>query len=173
MANNENLKKGALTQFRSGDDAANNGRKGGIASGKSRRRKAALRQTMNRLLTMQVDIPGLTDVLKADGGDGTYEEAISMAMIEKALQGNVKAFHEIKEVVGQTSKSEADMREQEAKIDLIKAQKEKIEPVNDEDDMLDMKDPHDVIIPEFWELLDDEEHEHHILTSGRAGTKSS
>ena len=173
VANNENLKNGVLTQFRSGDNAANNGRKGGIASGKSRRRKAALRQTMNRLLTMQVDIPGLTDILKADGGDGTYEEAISMAMIEKALQGNVKAFHEIKEVVGQTSKSEADMREQEAKIDLIKAQKEKIEPANDEDDMLDMKDPHDVIIPEFWELLDDEEHEHHILTSGRAGTKSS
>ena len=32
----------------------------------------------------------------------------------------------------------------------IEAQKEKSEPVNDEDDVLDMKDPHDVIIPEFW-----------------------
>ena len=34
-------------------------------------------------------------------------------------------------------------------------------------------DPHDLIIPSFWELYDDDEHEHQIVTSGRAGTKSS
>ena len=80
MANNENLipfDKRTESERRKICSA------GGKASGEARRRKAALRQTMNRLLTMQVDIPGLTDVLKADGGDGTYEEAISMAIIEK------------------------------------------------------------------------------------------
>lgn len=37
---NENLKKGKATQFKSGEEAVINGRKGGIASGKSKREKA-------------------------------------------------------------------------------------------------------------------------------------
>lgn len=40
MANNENLRKGELTQFRSGEEAARNGQKGGKASGAARRQKA-------------------------------------------------------------------------------------------------------------------------------------
>lgn len=147
--------------------------KGGKESGKTRRRKAALRNTMNRLLTMKVDIPGLSDVLKADGGESTYEEVISMAMVEQAMLGNVKAFNAIKDTVGQTSKSEADLVEQQAKIDLMNAQREKAMPAVSEDEEVTMKDPHDVVIPEFWDILDDEDHEHAILTSGRAGTKSS
>lgn len=39
MANEENLKKGELTQYRSGEEAARNGKKGGQASGKARRQK--------------------------------------------------------------------------------------------------------------------------------------
>lgn len=63
--------------------------------------------------------------------------------------------------------------EQRARIELLKAQKEKVIPDKEDDSIVEMKDPHDVVIPEFWDLLDDEEHEHHIITSGRAGTKSS
>ena len=37
--NDENLKKGEATRFRSGEDAVRNGQKGGIASGKARRAK--------------------------------------------------------------------------------------------------------------------------------------
>ena len=44
MANAENLKKGKATQFKSGKDAVENGRKAGVASGASRRRKRAMRQ---------------------------------------------------------------------------------------------------------------------------------
>ena len=57
----------------------------GKASGKARRRKAALRDTMNRLLTMQCEVEGLSDVLKADDGNSTYEEIISMAIIRQVL----------------------------------------------------------------------------------------
>ena len=170
MANNENL---IPFDKRTESEQRKIRSEGGKASGASRRRKAKLRDTMNRLLTMQVDIPGLSEILKADGGNSTYEEAIVMAMIEKAMQGNVKAYHEIKETIGQTSKSDIDIKEQEARIDLLQAQKEKVMQKSDDELQKDMLDPHDVVIPEFWELLDDEEHEHHIITSGRAGTKSS
>ena len=53
MANEENLIR--LSQ----SEAREYGRKGGIKSGETRRRKAALRDTMNRLLTMQVEVDGL------------------------------------------------------------------------------------------------------------------
>ena len=52
MANNENLIR------LSPSEARENGRKGGKASGEARRRKAAMRDTMNRLLTMKVEVEG-------------------------------------------------------------------------------------------------------------------
>ena len=121
MANNENLKKGELTRFRSGEEAARNGRKGGQASGTARRRKAAMRETMNRLLTMQAEVDGLSDILRADGGESTYEEIITMAMIEQAMRGNVKAFLAIRDTLGQTTKSEADLEEQKIRVTAAKA----------------------------------------------------
>lgn len=94
--------------------------KGGKASGESRRRKAALRDTMNRLLTMRAEVEGLSDVLRADGGESTYEEIISMAMVQQAMLGNVKAYNAIMKVVGQTDKSDADLEEQSIRTDRAK-----------------------------------------------------
>lgn len=54
MANAENLKRGKATQFKSGEDAAENGKKGGTASGASRRRKRAMRQAAAMLLNTQI-----------------------------------------------------------------------------------------------------------------------
>ena len=54
MANAENLKKGKATQFKSGKDAVENGRKAGVASGASRRRKRAMRQAAAMLLNTQI-----------------------------------------------------------------------------------------------------------------------
>ena len=155
--------------------------KGGKASGKARRRKADLRGKMNQALTMQAEVEGLSDILRADGGDSTYEEIITMAMIQKAAMGDVKAYNAIKDTVGQGKKDDADFQEQLAKINLMKAQKDKAEKemqeatssLEEQQFENGMKDPHDVVIPEFWDILDDTEHEHQIITSGRAGTKSS
>lgn len=80
MANEHNLKP-----VRSKREARERGRNGGIKSGATRRRKAALRDTMNKLLTMQVEVDGLSDILRADGGESTYEEVITMAMIQQAM----------------------------------------------------------------------------------------
>lgn len=94
---------------------------GGKASGRARRRKAAMRDTMNRLLTMKVEVEGLSDILRADGGESTYEELITMAMIEKAMRGDVKAYLAIKDVLGQTSKSDVDLEEQQLRMAATKA----------------------------------------------------
>ena len=50
MPNEENLKKGEPFRFRSGEEAAKAGQKGGIASGESRRRKKAMRDTAKMIL---------------------------------------------------------------------------------------------------------------------------
>lgn len=118
MASNENLVP--FTSDQSREEAVRNGRKGGIKSGESRRRTAALRDTMNRLLTMKVEVEGLSDVLRSDGGDSTYEEVITMAMIQQAMLGDVKAYKAIMQVVGQTDKSEADLEEQRIRTDRAK-----------------------------------------------------
>lgn len=118
MANYENLMD--INSKRTPSERRELARNAGIASGKARRRKAALRDTMNRLLTMQAHVDGLSDVLIADGGESTYEEIITMAMIEQAALGNVKAYNAIMQVVGQTNKSDADLEEQRIRTDRAK-----------------------------------------------------
>lgn len=115
MANEQNLKP-----VRSKREARERGRNGGIRSGETRRRKAALRDTMNRLLTMKVEVEGLSDILRADGAESTYEEVITMAMIQQAMLGDVKAYKAIMQVVGQTDKSEEDLEEQKIRTDRAK-----------------------------------------------------
>ena len=176
MANNENLVP--FTSNQSREEAVKNGRKGGIKSGQARRRKAALRDTMNRLLTMKVHVDGLSDVLIADGGDSTYEEVITMAMIEQAALGDVKAYNAIMKVVGQTDKSETDLEEQAARIQLMQAQKEKVQKVDPEkeEETLYSGILASMIAPVFAPVLFDiQEHKHteYVFPGGRGSTKSS
>lgn len=136
MANEYNLKP-----VRSEREARELGRKGGKKSGEARRRKAALRDTMNRLLTMQVNVEGLSDVIRADSGeDTTYEDVITMAMIQQAMMGDVKAYQAIMKVVGQTERSEEDLEEQKSKIELNRARKGSITGENETDEALDRLD---------------------------------
>lgn len=126
MANEENLKP-----VRTKSEARERGRNGGIKSGESRRRTAALRDTMNRLLTMKTEVDGLSDVLRSDGGESTYEEVITMAMIQRAMVGDVNAYKAIMQVVGQTDKSDADLEEQRIRTD--RARRARDQEVGNED----------------------------------------
>ena len=117
MANNENLipfNRRTVSEQREIQSA------GGRASGAARRRTAKLRETMNRLLTMKVDVGELSDVLISDGGESTYEEVIGMAMIQEAMNGNVKAYNAIMATVGQTDKSEEDLEENRIRTERAK-----------------------------------------------------
>ena len=108
---------------------------GGRASGRARRRTARLRETMNRLLTTRVDAGALSDVLISDGGESTYEEVVTMAMIQEAMNGNVKAYNAIMATVGQTDKSEEDLEEQRIRTERAKrARDQEVGSDNEEND---------------------------------------
>lgn len=70
---------GKRTQFKSGPEAALNGRKGGIKSGESKRHAKTLREAMKNILEM-----------KHENG-ATGAENIIVALYEKALTGDVQA----------------------------------------------------------------------------------
>ena len=172
MANNENLipfNKRTVSEQRKIQSA------GGKASGEARRRKADFRKTLNMLLTAEIDSEEWKPVLEALGVECTLESALLMAQIKEAMQGNTKAAYFVAQYSGQSGQTDADLEEQAAKIQLMQAQKEKAKKADPESEELEgsSKDPHDVIIPELWDIFDDHDHEHQIITSGRAGTKSS
>ena len=169
MANEKNLIR------LSPSEAREYGRRGGKASGEARRRKADFRKTLNMLLTAEIDSEEWKPVLEALGVECTLESALNMAMIKEGLAGNVKAYEAVARYAGQSSRTDTDLEEQAAKIQLMQAQKEKVKTADPESEGLERnsKDPHDVIIPELWDIFDDQDHEHQIVTSGRAGTKSS
>ena len=93
MANEKNLLNGVNTQFKSGEEAATKGRKGGVASGVSKRRKKDLRQALEELLDRKY-----TD---KNGNKLTGTEAITAKLFEQAMKGNIKAFETIRSTVGQ------------------------------------------------------------------------
>ena len=86
--NNENLKKGEATQFRSGEEAARNGRDGGRASGEARRRRKLLRESIMEAADM---VATLTDderqrIIDAGGEEPTNREAFVAALWYMARQ---------------------------------------------------------------------------------------
>ena len=88
MANEENLKKGKATQYRSGDEAAKiNGRKGGIASGKSRNLQARLKEWAEK---------------------GGYELMLTMAQ-EEIEAGNVKMWELVRDTIGEKPTDKVDL----------------------------------------------------------------
>lgn len=124
MANGENL-KGKGFDSRSTEELREIARKGGKASGETRRKKANFRKTLNALLTAEIDSPEWTPMLKALGLDSTLEAAINAAIIKEALSGDVKAYMAIRDTLGLTTKSKKDLKEQEARTEALKAKAQK------------------------------------------------
>ena len=82
--NDENLKKGKGTQFKTGEDAAQKGKKGGIASGEAKRERKTLKEELLQLLS-----------------EGDTQRKVSLALIKKAKSGNTKAFEVIRDTIGE------------------------------------------------------------------------
>lgn len=95
-------------------------KKAGIASGEARRKKADFRKTLNMLLTAKINDSEWTPVLEAMGLDSTLESAINMAIVREALTGDVKAYEAIAKYSGQSSQTDADLKEQEIRTDRAK-----------------------------------------------------
>ena len=107
MANECNLTNREATQFKSGKVAVENGRKGGIASGESKRRKKEMRERLEMLLSMPikdgkgVEIEKIKNFASLKGKNITVEDAILIAITQKALKGDIPAGTFIRDTVGE------------------------------------------------------------------------
>jgi hypothetical protein len=81
-------------------------RMGGIASGKVRREKKAMKDTLATLLSMPLkdgmsdDIEGIQSIASLNGKNITVQEAIMLAQIKKAVKGDTRAAEFVRDSSG-------------------------------------------------------------------------
>ncbi|CAM3387486.1 Phage protein [Streptococcus pluranimalium] len=96
MANDHNL---IPINQRTKSEAREISRKGGLASGKVRRQRADLKRAFETLLSSEVNNEQMRDLLIGLGYAPTNEIALALVVLQKALNGDVKAFSKIQEVM--------------------------------------------------------------------------
>lgn len=104
MANERNLSKGTQTQFQSGEKAARNGRKGGIASGVAKRQK----KTLSDLAKMIAETPApdaarrKLEQIGIEAEDASNNAVIVASVYSKAVKGNMQAVEKWEQLVAET-----------------------------------------------------------------------
>ena len=102
MANKKNL-----DPVKSKSEARKRGRAGGIASGKARREKKAMRETLDILLSMPMkdgaaaDVESIRSFASIKGKNINVQEAILIAQVQKAMKGDTKAAEYVRDTIGQ------------------------------------------------------------------------
>ncbi len=93
MPNEQNLVP--FTSDQSREKAKENGRKGGIASGESKRARKTFRAELEALLAKHP--------LDKEGNESelSYQSAMIAAIVKKALKGDTKAFEIIRDTIGE------------------------------------------------------------------------
>ena len=119
--NEQNLKRGNPdTQFRSGREAVENGTKGGIASGKSRREMKMIKEHLNQILDEEIEY---------DGEIVSKKHVIAVKAVEQILKDDISArdftrlFETIRDTVGEKpiDKLQIDAEIDQAIIDEVEA----------------------------------------------------
>lgn len=104
---NPNLKPYEFTSSQSRTKAAENGRKGGIASGEAKRRKKAMREVLEDLLALPLNEEQAPEEVKSfldfsKNRNVTIEQAVLMAQIVKAItKADTKAAAFLRDTAGQ------------------------------------------------------------------------
>lgn len=122
MANEENL---IPTSKRTKSEAREMASKGGIASGKARRKKANLKKAFETILQADVASPNVRKQLEEFGFEATNEMALAMVMMQKAMKGNVRAFEQISKLTTTDAKDTLDRKEQKERIKALELENEK------------------------------------------------
>ena len=130
MANEQNL---IPANKRSKSEARENGSKGGIASGKARRKKANLKKAFETILQAEVASPNVKKQLEELGFDSTNEMALAMVMMQKAMKGNVRAFEQISKLTTTDAKDSLDKKEQKERIKALQIRNKRDERTLDSD----------------------------------------
>ena len=98
----------------SSEEARELGRRGGIASGAARRRRKALREALDVYLSLPVqDKRSLNRLLRVgvDEDDADTQMLIISSLVQRAIDGNVRAAKLIFDLVGYDSAQTLDERE--------------------------------------------------------------
>ena len=98
----------------SSDEARELGRRGGVASGIARRRRKALREALDVYLSLPVqDKRSLNRLLRAgvDEDDADTQMLIISSLVQRAIDGNVRAAKLIFDLVGYDRAQTLDERE--------------------------------------------------------------
>lgn len=110
MAGEENL-----NPVQTKEEARARGRAGGIASGKARREKKLIKDTLETLLAMPLksgkaaDLDTIKNVAAIKGKNLTVQEAIIFAQVQKALRGDIRAAEFVRDTAGQAPTKSVDI----------------------------------------------------------------
>ena len=127
------------------EERRENGRKGGIASGEAKRAKKAMRERLEILLELPMkagksaDIETIKNFAALKGKNITVQDAMMIAQIQKALKGDTNAAAFVRDTAGfrPVEKTDADLEEQLARIEKIKAETARIKGDSSDDDKAD------------------------------------
>lgn len=109
------------------------GRKGGVKSGETKRRKKAMKDILGVLLDMPIkpgkaaDMEAIKNFAALKGKNITVSEAILIAQLQRALQGNVQSAEFIRDTSGQKPVEDINMS---GSLDMVQI----IDNIPDEDD---------------------------------------
>ena len=102
---------------RSKDEVKKIASKGGINSGKARRKKADLKKAFETLLSLDVTDKNIKKQLEDMGMDGNNEALLAFATFQQAVKGNQKATENIIKLTN--TKDKCDIQEQRERIKLL------------------------------------------------------
>lgn len=102
--NGQNLKRDFTRE-----ELAENGRKGGVASGVAKRRQRTFRESIKAIMACPVPDDEQRDRLEQLGVDATMLNAIHMAINERAMRGDVDAARYLRDTAGEKPREGVDL----------------------------------------------------------------
>ena len=123
---NENLKKGVKTQFKSGGNAAENGRKGGLKAQENRRRRKEIKKTLQDMMdetftdnngNVLTGIEKLSTTLFKIATDPKHKQVIQAQRLIYELTGMDKSDDDKKRIKQALKLQEKELELMQQKID--------------------------------------------------------
>lgn len=126
MANENNFRP--FTSEQSHEEAVKNGRKGGKASGKSRRERKTVQRILSDLLDSDIkDMPqfaNLAEKLGVDGDKSVKDIFTLICLLNTVKSGNLQDLERVMKILGE--ETEVDAAEKKAQSDLLAAIKKAV-----------------------------------------------
>lgn len=113
----------AANARRTHEETVENGRKGGYASGESKRRAKTIRETLKLFLSTQLDEGEAKDRLVELGFDPTMLNQMGLATMQRAMNGDIEAARFVRDSVGEKPREGMDIGIEDkplASLDLSK-----------------------------------------------------